>query len=118
MPPKLKESDYFLSWIVQVLCYVVTYAMVGFAFNLIGMSLGWNVRNQMPLLKLIEIPVQLVTSYACFRFLAKELVERAVDRVLKEKQPQKQRNTNLPIVPPVSKPEEGIGSAPASSDAV
>ena len=117
MPPKLKESDYFLSWIVQVLCYVVTYAMVGFAFNLIGMSLGWNVRNQMPLLKLIEIPVQLVTSYGCFRFLAKELVEKAVDRVLKEKQTQKPRSAGLPV-PSVSKPEEGIGSAPASSDAV
>jgi hypothetical protein len=92
--------------------------MVGFAFNLIGMSLGWNVRNQMPLLKLIEIPVQLVTSYGCFRFLAKELVDKAVDRALKEKQTQKPRNASAPPVVPASKPEEGLPSTPASSDAV
>ena len=88
MPPKLKESDYCISWIVMVLCYVVTFSMVGFAFNLVGMSFGWNVRNQGRLLGLITMPVQLVTSYVCFRFLARELAAKAVDRALNEKQDQ------------------------------
>ena len=85
MPPKLKESDYCVSWIVMVLCYVVTFSMVGFAFNLVGISLGWNVRNQGRLLSLVTMPVQLVTSYACFRFLARELAAKAVERLLNEK---------------------------------
>jgi len=89
MPPsKLKESDYCISWIVMILCYVVTFSMVGFAFNLVGMSLGWNVRNQGRLLGLITMPVQLITSYVCFRFLARELAAKAVDRALNEKQSQ------------------------------
>ena len=89
MPPsKLKESDYCISWIVMILCYVVTFSMVGFAFNLVGMSFGWNVRNQGRLLGLITMPVQLVTSYVCFRFLARELAAKAVDRALNEKQDQ------------------------------
>jgi hypothetical protein len=72
----------------MILCYVVTFSMVGFAFNLVGMSFGWNVRNQGRLLGLITMPVQLVTSYICFRFLARELAAKAVDRALNEKQSQ------------------------------
>jgi hypothetical protein len=72
----------------MILCYVVTFSMVGFAFNLVGMSFGWNVRNQGRLLGLITMPVQLVTSYVCFRFLARELAAKAVDRALNEKQNQ------------------------------
>jgi GTPase len=72
----------------MILCYVVTFSMVGFAFNLVGMSFGWNVRNQGRLLGLITMPVQLVTSYICFRFLARELAAKAVDRALNEKQNQ------------------------------
>jgi len=86
MPPKLKESDYCISWIVMVLCYVVTFSMVGFAFNLVGMGMGYNVRNQGRLLGLITIPVQLITSYICYRFLAKELAAKAVNRALDERQ--------------------------------
>jgi uncharacterized membrane protein len=59
--------------------------MVGFAFGMVGLAFGWNTRNQMPLLKLITIPVLLVTTYACFRFLAKELAAKAVNRALDEK---------------------------------
>ena len=72
----------------MILCYVVTFSMVGFAFNLVGMSFGWNVRNQGRLLGLITMPVQLVTSYICFRFLARELAAKAVDRALDEKRNQ------------------------------
>jgi len=70
----------------MVLCYVVTFSMVGFVFNLVGMSFGWNVRNQGRLLGLITIPVQLVTSYVCFRFLAKELAAKAAARAFDESQ--------------------------------
>jgi hypothetical protein len=31
------------------------------------------------------MPVQLLTSYVCFRFLARELAAKAVDRALNEK---------------------------------
>jgi phosphotransferase system glucose/maltose/N-acetylglucosamine-specific IIC component len=72
----------------MVLCYVVTTSMVGFAFGMVGLALGWNTRNQMPLLKLITIPVLLVTTYVCFRFLVKELAAKAVDRALEERQKQ------------------------------
>lgn len=86
MPPKpLKESDYFLSWIVMVLCYVVTTSMVGFAFGMVGLALGMNTRNQRPILNLIMIPALLITTYFCFRFLAKELASRAVEKALAEK---------------------------------
>ena len=85
MPPKLKESDYFLSWIVMVLCYVVTTSMVGFAFGMIGLALGLNTRNQRPILNLITLPVLLITTYLCFRFLAKELASRAVEKALEAK---------------------------------
>ncbi|MFT3782359.1 MAG: hypothetical protein QM790_10120 [Nibricoccus sp.] len=85
MAPKLRASDYFLSWIVMVLCYVVTWSMVGFVFNAIGMAAGFDVRNQGRLLSLITMPVQLVTSYFCFRFLAKELAAKAVEKALDEK---------------------------------
>jgi hypothetical protein len=70
----------------MVLCFVVTYSMVGFAFGLVGLAFGWNTRNQGRLLSLIEMPVQLVTSYVCFRFLAKELAAKAVERALDDKQ--------------------------------
>jgi hypothetical protein len=70
----------------MVLCYVVTFSMVGFAFNLVGMGMGFNVRNQGRLLGLITIPVQLITSYICYRFLAKELAAKAVNRALDERQ--------------------------------
>lgn len=83
--PKLKESDYFLSWIVLVLCYVVTTSMVGFAFGMIGLALGMNTRNQRPILNFITIPVLLITTYLCFRFLVKELSSRAVEKALAEK---------------------------------
>jgi len=69
----------------MVLCYVVTTSMAGFAFGMIGMVFGWSTRNQRPLLNLITIPVLLVTSYVCFRFLAKELAGKAVDLALDEK---------------------------------
>jgi uncharacterized membrane protein YvlD (DUF360 family) len=85
MPPKLKESDYFLSWIVMVLCYVVTTSMVGFAFGMVGLALGFNTRNQRPILNLITIPVLLLTTYLCFRFLVKELASRAVEKEMAAK---------------------------------
>lgn len=85
MPPKLKESDYFLSWIVMVLCYVVTTSMVGFAFGMVGLALGLDTRHQRPILQWITLPFLLITTYLCFRFLAKELAVRAVNKALEQK---------------------------------
>jgi hypothetical protein len=84
----------------MVLCYVVTFATVGFVFNLVGMALGWNVRNQGRILNLIEIPVQLVTSYVCFRFLAKELAIKSAEKALNdardEQQAKKAASSSMP----------------------
>lgn len=117
MPPKLKESDYCLSWIVMVLCYVVTTSMVGFAFGMVGLALGFNTRNQMSLLKLITIPVLLVTTYLCFRFLVKELATKAVERALDEKRDQ-ERAAKKAAANTENKPVEIPPAQPSGSQAI
>lgn len=113
MPPKLKESDYFLSWIVMVLCYVVTTSMVGFAFGMVGLALGLNTRNQRPILNWITVPVLLVTTYLCFRFLAKELAARAVEKALEEKRAEERaaRAASNPPLKTSPKPADGAEQA-------
>jgi len=103
----------------MVLCYVVTFSMVGFAFTMVGMSMGWNVRNQGRLLGLISIPVQLLTSYVCFRFLSKELAAKAVDRALDERQKQlaeEKKASNAKVA--VTKPVEVVPARIGGGDAV
>ena len=87
----------------MVLCYVVTTSMVGFAFGMVGLAFGWNTRNQMPLLKLFTIPFLLITTYVCFRFLAKELAAKAVNRALDEVR--KGQQATKGVVDPVAKGE-------------
>ena len=117
MPHKLKESDYFLSWIVMVLCYVVTYAMVGFVFGMVGMAMGYNVHNQGRLLDFITTPMQLLTSYFCFRFLTKELASKAAEKALDEKRDRDRAAKAKPIPSPDNKPTE-IAPPSASSEAM
>ncbi len=99
-----------MSWIVMVLCYVVTTSMVGFLFGMVGLALGWNTRNQRPLLNFITLPILLVTTYFCFRFLVKELAGKAVEEALDKVE-------NAPSTPaelssaPTGKPDEaGAGT--------
>jgi len=119
MPPKLKESDYFLSWIVMVLCYVVTTSMVGFAFGMVGLALGLNTRNQRPILNFITIPVLLVTTYFCFRFLAKELASKAAEKALDEKRDQERAANKAKSAPgAISKSAEAASPPSTGSEAV